>query len=489
MFKHGGASPCNMKKLILLAFVLGSSIGSYAQLNGNGYYRVKNAKTNEYAMLVSNELNYDACIGEDGGLTNLLKDTDCKWLIFFPISDGTAYYITDSKTNGAFASLVEQINCYLQQDIHLDASAGKSASSIFYIKQSAGSSYDLYAQGTNLYKITTGVYTGSKHLGDINIGGFYSTISNISGSNAYNIYMPISMKGGGHTYDAGTYYFTDASGKFKIVRDGNKSDNKNVEEAEWTLELATTFNVKPLSKVKDAQGHYWTTLCVDFPFSIPTGSTVLAAYTVTGKTNDNKVVLNKLSGTIAGGTPVLLECSSAEENKNILNIETGTTPAGKDCATGAYVSGSDDNYLKGRYFNAAAKKYDYKYYYNGNGGTNNVKNPETKSINTTGNFLTNNQNDFRVLNVNKDGVIGFYKLKAGASMGANKAFLNIKGLPTVTTATAKVFAVEGINETTGIDAVKNKAAHPDIVYDLQGRRVNAPASHGIYIVNGKKVVF
>ena len=120
---------------------------------------------------------------------------------------------------------------------------------------------------------------------------------------------------------------------------------------------------------------------------------------------------------------------------------------------------------------------------------NQVKNPTTANFQTTGNKLTNDKTNYRVLNC-VNGVVGFYKLKnAKTTMAANKAFLNIKNLPTVPTASAKVFAVEGNNETTGIDAVKNKAAHPAVVYDLQGRRVDAPASHGIYIVNGKKVAF
>lgn len=39
----------------------------------------------------------------------------------------------------------------------------------------------------------------------------------------------------------------------------------------------------------------------------------------------------------------------------------------------------------------------------------------------------------------------------------------------------------------GIDEVKTTSAAP-AYYDLQGRRINCPSAHGIYIVNGKKIM-
>ena len=39
----------------------------------------------------------------------------------------------------------------------------------------------------------------------------------------------------------------------------------------------------------------------------------------------------------------------------------------------------------------------------------------------------------------------------------------------------------------GIDEVKTTAVSP-AYFDLQGRRINAPSVHGIYIANGKKVM-
>lgn len=358
----------------------------------------------------------------------------------------------------------------MQNDVNPNTD-NASPATVFYIQSQNSNSYDLCAQGTSLYKISTGSFSSS--LGNIPIGGFYTSIK--ESDNNYALYLPIAVSYNKYTFTAGNYYFTD-KGHFEIERDAASKS-----EAQWYIEPATTFAVKPLAKVKDAAGHYYTTLCVDFPFSIPaTGSTVLAAYTVTGKDAEGNAVLNKLSGTIPGGTPVILECTSADESTNILNIES-TAPAGKSCATGAMIS-SDVNYLKGRYFNAPAATYQYKNY------LNQVSNPQTANFNTTGNVLKNDQSKYRVLNA-VNGVVGFYKLKnANTTMGANKAFLDISSLPTVNEISAKTFAVENMGEVTGIENVEAVHQKASVIYDLQGRRVTHP-QHGLYIVNGKKVLF
>lgn len=401
-----------------------------------------------------------------------MEDTDIKlWETSTP---------KNPSENGAYPTVIAKMGCYLENDIRQVKDGTLSPASVFYLEKN-GSQYNLKCEGTDLKTITTGTYSSKI---SVNFPGFYTNIKSL-GNNLYNIYIPVSASAKVKkiititaTVTVGDYYFCDNAGTFGVEKDASAKD-----EAQWYIEPATTFNVKPLTKVKDADGHYYTTLCVDFPFSIPSsGSTVLAAYTVTGKDANGNVVLNRLSGTVPGGTPVILECSSADETTNILNIETTTTPANKSCANGQ-VSSSDGNYLQGRYFNAPAATYQYKNY------LNQANNPKTANFQTSGNKLTNDKTNYRVLNC-VNGVVGFYKLKSKtATMAANKAFLNINNLPPVSTASAKVFAVEGINETTGIDAVKNKAAQSPVVYDLQGRRVDAPSSHGIYIVNGKKVAF
>ena len=84
-----------------------------------------------------------------------------------------------------------------------------------------------------------------------------------------------------------------------------------------------------------------------------------------------------------------------------------------------------------------------------------------------------------VLNKGANGV-GFYKLSADGTIGANKAYLTYSG-----GAGAREFFL--FNETAGIDMPTAEVIETEAVaYDLQGRRVQNP-SKGLYIVNGKKV--
>lgn len=459
-----------MRKYILLALALCSTLAIHAQLNGNGYYRIKNKATGKYATLASDEMSYQNVVDGIGG-SNLMSDTNINFL-------GTSTPKNPSK-NGAYPTVIAKMGCYLENDIRQVNDGAANPASVFYLEKN-DSQYNLMCEGTDLKAITTGTYSASLK---VNFPGFLTNIKSSNGT--YNIYIPVSATATVEKYgfpinanvSVGDYYFCDNAGTFGVEKDASKK-----EEAQWYIEPATTFNVKPLEKVKDAEGHYYTTLCVDFPFSIPsTGSTVLAAYIVSGKDEEGNAVLSRENGTVAGGTPVVLECSSADEATNILNIEKDA-PANKSCANGSTIS-SDGNALMGRYFNAPAATYQYKNY------LNQVNNPSTANFGTSGNVLKNDQANYRVLNC-VDGKVGFYKLKGTATtMAANKAFLDIRSLKITTSASAKSFAIEDAQQATGIHEIDANHPKHDIIYDLQGRRVKQPAQHGIYIVNGKKVIF
>lgn len=438
-----------MNKIYAILFLsLFASLSASAQLGGNGYYRIRNKATGKYATLASNEMSYPKVVEGIGGSALALN------------------------TAGARSTAVAKMGCYLENDIRQVDNGAVNPASIFYLEQQ-GNQYNLKGQGTDLHTITNGVYNSS--AGPISFPGYFTNVT--ATNDCYSLFIKVQVKYI-LTVTVGDYYFCDNAGTFGVEKDASTK-----EEAQWYIEPATTFNVKPLEKVKDKAGHYYTTLCVDFPFSIPSvGSTVLAAYTVAGKDAEGNAVLNQLSGVIPGGTPVVLECSSADETTNILNIETTTAPANKNCGNGAVVS-SGGNCLQGRYFNAPAATYYYKNY------LNQVSNPTTANFTTDGNKLTNDKSNYRVLNC-VNGVVGFYKLKnANATMGANKAFLNIKDMPEVSVATAKRFSIETSGETTAITGIHQDAGKNEVIYDLQGRRVEHPSRHGLYIVNGKKVVF
>ncbi len=79
---------------------------------------------------------------------------------------------------------------------------------------------------------------------------------------------------------------------------------------------------------------------------------------------------------------------------------------------------------------------------------------------------------------NKNSVVGFYKLGAGVTVPAGKAYLQVE-------AAGRDFIGFG-TETTGIKNVESVKGEGE-VYNLKGQRVAAPTK-GLYVVDGKKVV-
>lgn len=89
----------------------------------------------------------------------------------------------------------------------------------------------------------------------------------------------------------------------------------------------------------------------------------------------------------------------------------------------------------------------------------------------------------------KNGNIGFYKLKAGHELGAKKAYLETtEDIAPPASSAARVALVFDDDTTTGVEfvAMPSQPAASGY-YDLQGRQVKTPTK-GLYIVNGKKIM-
>jgi len=87
-----------------------------------------------------------------------------------------------------------------------------------------------------------------------------------------------------------------------------------------------------------------------------------------------------------------------------------------------------------------------------------------------------------------DGTAVFRPIKSGVVVPAGKVYMK-KPDNSGGSSSAKIITIDP-NETTAIkeitesgDAVTTK---PTVIYDLQGRRVTSP-THGVYIINGKKI--
>lgn len=110
---------------------------------------------------------------------------------------------------------------------------------------------------------------------------------------------------------------------------------------------------------------------------------------------------------------------------------------------------------------------------------------------------TNTDKDFDETNFIKDKVlvlgmgatsrkVGFYHAAdATTKVRHNSAYIDTTDLTGVNTVNGFMFNFGG--DTTGLQTVTNGENTHSVIYDLQGRRVTAPAK-GVYIINGKKVI-
>lgn len=90
--------------------------------------------------------------------------------------------------------------------------------------------------------------------------------------------------------------------------------------------------------------------------------------------------------------------------------------------------------------------------------------------------------DLYMLAINADNEAQFIKVKSG-SVAAGKAYLKVSS-----SAHARALSIDYSDGSTGIHAVENTGDADGQIYSVSGQRVAKPGK-GLYIVNGKKVIF
>ena len=414
-----------MKRIFtLISFISLGFITAAAQEIADGYYRVHTAAGDHYVSLVNNKV-------DDANL--------------------------DKVKTGGGASVYSLRLMPLNEVI-------SDPGSILKVKKGA-SGYVLEGQGADTYKLSK-LY--------LQVRTSVAGITTPSGS-----YFLYGSKDGATRYlfDSGSSYDTDLNAAgvktkytFLYCVGAQSSGNYTLssKNAYWYFDpidnASSYFGITPESDIK-VDGKYYTTIYCTFPFQV-TGD--MKAYYVTGiKSNRAEAKLNVIEdGIVPANTPVIIECTS--EN-----------PADNKVIVGAKASKTYSSELKGNIFSYVKKSPS-------DGITENT----TASMSELKNVISYNKSTMRVLGV-KDGKLALVqatddKLNVtdkGKYLRANKAYAQISG------AANAIVLGEDIED--GIISIKNDVESSDI-YNLKGQKVNASdvdeLPHGLYIINGKKVI-
>lgn len=243
------------------------------------------------------------------------------------------------------------------------------------------------------------------------------------------------------------------------------------EASKWemeTIDETNYFAVAP-NEIMKKDNKYYSTAFYDFAVTLSTG---IKAYYVT-QVADDIAICTQIEGNILPAfTPAILECESTNAADNIL------TPTAMTTDLYEYVN----NTLR------IKNILDYHGVYSG--GTRQFDDETLIDIFASTNYYgeKNDQDNFRVLSYTAGKGVAFYKY-SGTYMALNKAYLNLTN-----SASSKEISTLLLNfgdeAPTGIGHLGSEASRADgkTIYDLQGRRVTKPEK-GIYIVNGKKVIF
>lgn len=313
-------------------------------------------------------------------------------------------------------------------------------------------------------------------------------VSNGTEGNEGDQYTNLGRFGFCNNNTTSSYYPAELS----TAKDGGK----------WVLKQVTAdddsyFGIKASDKFQGLDGHYYSTLCVDFPIDVTKCSEGLHFYSVDGNLGEavtrnysdgqkwtyRYITLNEITDVVPAGLPVIVETENTDASKNrIVPMVSDKTYEGTTLLKGIFFnagkSNASDSY--GSVIeNIMENLFDYKY----DNMTNALNHRYGISYDATSQkifTLQKNANDTH-------NPMGFYHY-TGTSLSHNKAFMVIDN--SAVSAGAKIYIGYQDGTITGIDNINVDGTqhHTDAIYDLQGRRVAKPMQGGIYIINGKKVV-
>lgn len=313
-------------------------------------------------------------------------------------------------------------------------------------------------------------------------------VSNGTEGNEGDQYTNLGRFGFCNNNTTSSYYPAELS----TAQDGGKWVLKEV-----TADDDSYFGITASSKFQGLDGHYYSTLCVDFPIDVTKCSEGLRFYSVDGNLGEavtynysddqtwtyHFITLNEINDVVPAGLPVIVETVNTDADKNrIVPVVSDKTYEGTTLLKGIFFnagkSNASDSY--GSVIeNIMENLFDYKY--------DNMSDALNHRYGIS--YDTTKQKIFTLQKNAKDthNPMGFYHY-TGTSLSHNKAFMVIDN--SAVSAGAKIYIGYQDGAATGIDNINVDATQPhtDAIYDLQGRRVAKPMQGGIYIINGKKVI-
>jgi hypothetical protein len=264
-------------------------------------------------------------------------------------------------------------------------------------------------------------------------------------SNLTSVYMESTVP----PTTLGTNIFDNCNSNLKFYINDGTTDKSHISKyitatSAWTSGKITNSNTVPYLP-KTVTAAKVATLYLPYEVTIPSG---VEAYSF-GTVNASKtyISLTPVTGTtIPAGTPVLLQ---AEAGKYNFYTTDGTI--------------SENN---------------------NNGTVKGTAADITNNSTTESNYLTLGKKTG-----SDPAVYGFYRF-TGSTIAANTCYV-----PYSSVNGAKGIDLNFGDESTAINDITNSSSSaadvnaPKVIYDLTGRRVNAPQRGSLYIVNGKKVIF
>ena len=313
-------------------------------------------------------------------------------------------------------------------------------------------------------------------------------VSNGAEGNEGDQYTNLGRFGFCNNNTTSSYYPAELS----TAKDGGK----------WVLKQVTAdddsyFGINASDKFQGLDGHYYSTLCVDFPIDVTKCSEGLHFYSVDGNLGEAEtrnysdgqkwtyryITLNEITDVVPAGLPVIVETENIDASKNrIVPVVNDRTYEGTTLLKGIFFnagkSNADDSY--GSVIeNIMENLFDYQY--------NNMADALNHRYGIS--YDVNTQKIYTLQKNAKDthNPMGFYHY-SGTSLSHNKAFMVIDN--SAVPAGAKIYFGYQGGTITSIDNINvdTTQPHTDAIYDLQGRRVAKPMQGGIYIINGKKVI-